>query len=516
MKNLKNYSKNFDIKSTIGSKQPDRIMTTLYCFVLNSFRWQKAIVLSVLGNHIIYYATPANLTYAWSFSSLAGVSLVIQIMFLCFFDNSTVTHYYYYITKFFSLQLTCVFNTSVVGLSFIEFFLLFTAVTIIIYCSSISLNKKYNIALFQFPLIVLLYLNELTITINIKHFYFLSDSFGFLFKIITMIASLFCMYLLQDYNTIEYKVNSTEYDLLMLCGILSLTMLIKLINDFGTIFLALELQSLSLYMLSKFKKNSIYSIESRLKYFILGALFTAYFLLGWSLFYSISGLFVLLGFHFFLIFFLTLTAKLKKTFYNIKQATSINTIINNELIENNLIPLNNNLFVNITNDFDEIGILLFFNYNFKIVLKLVEFLCCESSNNNSLSSDSKNEFVTTQIDHSKSVTPERPRMFATSSVGRSFFKDFLIRMFERGTDEYINRRDFNSTSVKSEAQKILEECLQKANDQASFIQRFKDSNPQHPTVVDKPNIANEYLFTETKRCREDYYNAKKQMGDGSL
>jgi hypothetical protein len=85
----------------------------------------------------------------------------------------------------------------------------------------------------------------------------------------------------------------------MLYTILGLTMLIT-VNDFGAIFLALELQSLSLYMLSGYKKNSIYSIESGLKYFILGALSASYFLLGWSVLYGISGLFVLLGFHFFL------------------------------------------------------------------------------------------------------------------------------------------------------------------------------------------------------------------------
>jgi hypothetical protein len=51
-------------------------------------------------------------------------------------------------------------------------------------------------------------------------------------------------------------------------------------NDFGTIFLAIELQSLSLYMLAGFKKNSIYTLENGQKYFILGALSAAYFLLG--------------------------------------------------------------------------------------------------------------------------------------------------------------------------------------------------------------------------------------------
>jgi NADH:ubiquinone oxidoreductase subunit 2 (subunit N) len=207
-----------------------------------------------------------------------------------------------------------IFNISLHELSLIpEFFLAFTAVTIITHCSLIAYNKRYNNILLQFSvtslciliifLTCLLYFHEGSVAL--KHlsfeFSFLSDSLGFFSKIITVLASLACMYLLQDY-IIEYKINSTEYDLLMLYAILGLTMLITA-NDFGTIFLALELQSLSLYVLAGFKKNSIYSIESGLKYFILGALSAAYFLLGWSLLYGISGLFVLQGFHFFLISF---------------------------------------------------------------------------------------------------------------------------------------------------------------------------------------------------------------------
>jgi len=204
-----------------------------------------------------------------------------------------------------------IFNISLHELSLIpEFFLAFTAVILIIHCSLIAYSKRYNSILLQFSvtslcilivfLTFLLYFHEAYVAVKYLsfEFSFLSDSLGFLSKIITVAASLVCMYLLQDY-IIEYKINSTEYDLLMLYAILGLTMLITA-NDFVTIFLALELQSLSLYMLSGFKKNSIYSIESGLKYFILGGLSTSYFLLGSSLLYGISGLFVLLGFHFFL------------------------------------------------------------------------------------------------------------------------------------------------------------------------------------------------------------------------
>lgn len=84
MKSLKKYyKKNFGIKPTsLSSNHLDTTikLTSLYSFISNTFRWQKAIILSVLSNHIVYYATPANLTYAWSFGSLAGVSLVVQII----------------------------------------------------------------------------------------------------------------------------------------------------------------------------------------------------------------------------------------------------------------------------------------------------------------------------------------------------------------------------------------------------------------------------------------------------
>jgi len=194
------------------------------------------------------------------------------------------------------------FTTSLYKLNLTEFFLAFTAITIITHCSIVAYNKRYNHNLLQFSitslciliilLTLILYLHEGSVTI--KHFSlefsFLKDSFGFFSKIFTILASLSCMYLLQNYYIVEHKINNTEYyDLLILYAILGLTMLISA-NDFTTIFLALELQSLSLYMLSGFKKNSIYSIESSIKYFILGALSAGYFLFGWSLPYWVSSL----------------------------------------------------------------------------------------------------------------------------------------------------------------------------------------------------------------------------------
>jgi NADH:ubiquinone oxidoreductase subunit 2 (subunit N) len=280
-----------------------------------------------------------------------------------------------------------------------EFFLAFTAITIITHCSIVAYNKKYKNALLQFSvtslsilivlLTLILYFHEGSVGIKYfsLEFAFMADSLGYFSKIFTMTASLLCMYLLQDY-IIEYKVNNTEYDLLMLYAILGLTMLISA-NDFATIFLALELQSLSLYMLSGFKKNSIYSIESGLKYFIVGALSAAYFLLGWSLLYGTSGLFILLNFHF---FFFNMFSKISMEKDTIQYKT-----INQE---NFMIPLNIFKFDNY-----EITLILHIYNNISMLLNwTVNILCCDNCHN-------KVSVTTIKTEENFSVTDEILKLY---------------------------------------------------------------------------------------------------------
>lgn len=47
---------------------------------LKESRWNKETLLAFLDSHIINYPTPINLNYFWSFGSLAGLCLVIQIV----------------------------------------------------------------------------------------------------------------------------------------------------------------------------------------------------------------------------------------------------------------------------------------------------------------------------------------------------------------------------------------------------------------------------------------------------
>jgi quinol-cytochrome oxidoreductase complex cytochrome b subunit len=45
-----------------------------------NLRWNKSYVFSFISSHIIDYPTPINLNYFWSFGSMAGLCLVIQIL----------------------------------------------------------------------------------------------------------------------------------------------------------------------------------------------------------------------------------------------------------------------------------------------------------------------------------------------------------------------------------------------------------------------------------------------------
>jgi len=60
-------------------------------------------------------------------------------------------------------------------------------------------------------------------------------------------------------------------------------------QDLLVLYLAVEMQRLSLYALASFKRDSAFSTESGLKYFILGAFSSGLLLFGSSLLYGFRG-----------------------------------------------------------------------------------------------------------------------------------------------------------------------------------------------------------------------------------
>jgi NADH-ubiquinone oxidoreductase chain 2 len=79
-----------------------------------------------------------------------------------------------------------------------------------------------------------------------------------------------------------------EYPLILLFIIMGAIFLISA-NDLISIFLAIELQSYGLYLLSAINKDSELSTAGGLIYFLLGGLSSCFILLGTSLLYANSG-----------------------------------------------------------------------------------------------------------------------------------------------------------------------------------------------------------------------------------
>lgn len=86
----------------------------------------------------------------------------------------------------------------------------------------------------------------------------------------------------------NYKLIAFEYLLFLLFSVLALLLLCSS-NDLLIGFLSIELVSLSSYILSAFKKMSSYSAKAGIKYLIIGAIASSFFLLGCSFLYACSG-----------------------------------------------------------------------------------------------------------------------------------------------------------------------------------------------------------------------------------
>lgn len=87
---------------------------------------------------------------------------------------------------------------------------------------------------------------------------------------------------------VNQKINFFEYYIILFLAVFGLFLLINAC-DLISIYLILELQALCFYILAAYKRNSSFSTESGLKYFILGSFVSGLFLLGCFLLYSTLG-----------------------------------------------------------------------------------------------------------------------------------------------------------------------------------------------------------------------------------
>ena len=113
------------------------------------------------------------------------------------------------------------------------------------------------------------------------------DSFSIFFKMIFLLAAGLAVLISDQYMSREDCNHGELYPIILFTTVGM--MLMAAATDLMTIFLGLELMSISLYVLAGFNRDSIKSNEAGLKYFLLGAFSTGFLLYGMALIYGVTG-----------------------------------------------------------------------------------------------------------------------------------------------------------------------------------------------------------------------------------
>jgi NADH-quinone oxidoreductase subunit N len=116
---------------------------------------------------------------------------------------------------------------------------------------------------------------------------FVLDGFARYMKLLTLLGSGFAIAMSVAFARNE-NFERFEYPVLIVLATVGMMLMLSA-NDMITLYLGLELQSLSLYVIAAFNRDSTRSTEAGLKYFVLGAVSSGMLLYGMSLVYGFTG-----------------------------------------------------------------------------------------------------------------------------------------------------------------------------------------------------------------------------------
>ena len=116
---------------------------------------------------------------------------------------------------------------------------------------------------------------------------FVFDGLARFSKVAVTLVAAIAMLLAMPYLQAE-KLGKIEYPILVALAVTGMIMMISA-NDLIAMYMGIELQSLALYVLAAFNRDSLRASEAGLKYFVLGALSSGLLLYGASLVYGFTG-----------------------------------------------------------------------------------------------------------------------------------------------------------------------------------------------------------------------------------
>jgi len=116
---------------------------------------------------------------------------------------------------------------------------------------------------------------------------FITDPFAVFMKTLVLVGS--AVTIVMGIRFFEdHRIARFEFPVLVLLATTGMMIMVSA-NDLLTLYLGIELQSLALYVVASFDRDSTRSSEAGLKYFVLGALASGMLLYGISLVYGFSG-----------------------------------------------------------------------------------------------------------------------------------------------------------------------------------------------------------------------------------
>ncbi|MFB2552298.1 NADH-quinone oxidoreductase subunit NuoN [Ensifer soli] len=116
---------------------------------------------------------------------------------------------------------------------------------------------------------------------------FAADPFARFMKILALIGSVVALAMTAGQRK-EAGIDQFEFPVLVVLSTLGMMLMISA-NDLIALYLALELQSLALYVVAAINRDNLKATEAGLKYFVLGALSSGMLLYGMSLVYGFTG-----------------------------------------------------------------------------------------------------------------------------------------------------------------------------------------------------------------------------------
>jgi NADH-quinone oxidoreductase subunit N len=113
------------------------------------------------------------------------------------------------------------------------------------------------------------------------------DGFSVFFHALVIAIAAVVILSSHEYMKVQ-RIRAGEYYALILFGTVGMALMSSAI-ELVLIFIALEISSISSYVLAGFRRNEAVSAESSLKYFLLGSFATAFFLYGVALMFGATG-----------------------------------------------------------------------------------------------------------------------------------------------------------------------------------------------------------------------------------